>query len=137
MANIALQDGKVVLKDGKVSCTCCDVVCECPDNPSSPFIPPIAGEFKIDGSWSSTVGRDPYSTCGRAISGLADGTTLTLSWRCFGAWYIFSFNFDPSLPNNCQNQFAAVFSASPVGTFPLFPSEPGCEDRYVTISSVV
>lgn len=24
MANIALQDGKVVLKDGKASCTCCD-----------------------------------------------------------------------------------------------------------------
>ena len=32
MANIALQDGKVVLKEGKVSCSCCvipDPTCEC------------------------------------------------------------------------------------------------------------
>lgn len=27
MANIALQDGKVVLKDGKVSCSCCATPC--------------------------------------------------------------------------------------------------------------
>jgi hypothetical protein len=30
MANIALQDGKVVLKDGKASCTCCGGII-CPD----------------------------------------------------------------------------------------------------------
>jgi hypothetical protein len=34
MANIALQDGKVVLKDGKASCACCDTaICGCSSIP--------------------------------------------------------------------------------------------------------
>jgi hypothetical protein len=133
-------DNKIKIKtDGgirAVECACCAPPCECPDSPGSPFVPPIAGEFEIDASWSATVYRAPYSACGTAYSILADGTDLALSWRCFGAWYIFSVNPNSSLPPSCQNQFASVFSASPVGTFQLFPEDTGCEGRYVTVTQV-
>jgi hypothetical protein len=39
MANIALQDGKVVLKDGKASCTCCGGGCGCQTTPTAELIP--------------------------------------------------------------------------------------------------
>ena len=119
-----------------VECACCAPPCECPDSPGSPFVPPIAGEFEIDGSWSSTVFRDPYSTCGRAVSLLADGTTLSVIWDCSGRWNVYALN--SSAIYECQNLYTAIFSASPVGTFTLFGAmDSSCFGRQVTISEVL
>lgn len=54
MANIALQDGKVVLKDGKASCTCC-VDCIC--GSATPINPPSDPDFT-----KKLFGTDPSVT---------------------------------------------------------------------------
>lgn len=119
-----------------VNCACCAPPCECPDSPGSPFVPPIAGEFEIDGDWSATEDRSTYSDCGQAVSLLADGTTLSLIWQCSGQWNIYAFN--PSEIYPCQYLFTAVFDLSPVGTFVLYGAmDPSCFGRQVTISEVL
>ena len=123
-----------------VECACCAPPCECPDSPWSPFVPPIDGTFEVSASWSSTVYQFPYNKCGIVQAVLADGTDLSVIWQCSGRWNIYALNFDPNLPNCCQNLFGAVFDLSPVGTFQLFgcfPSEPACENRFVTITEVL
>lgn len=119
-----------------VNCACCAPPCVCPDSFGSPFIPPIPGEFQIDGDWSPTIGRSPYSACGQAVSLLADGTSLSVVWQCSGQWNIYALN--PSAIYPCQNLFGVIFSASPVGTFTLFGAmDPSCFGRQVTIFEVL
>jgi hypothetical protein len=99
-------------------------------------VPPIAGEFQIDGNWSPTIGRSTYSDCGQAFSGLADGTTLSFFWQCSGRWNIYAFN--PSEIYPCQYLITVVFDLSPVGTFELYGAmDPSCFGRQVTISEVL
>lgn len=119
-----------------VECTCCASPCSCPDNQGFIFNPPITGEFQIDGDWSSTIDRSPYSICGQAISLLADGTSLSVIWQCSGQWNIYALNLTTIYP--CQNLFGAIFSANPIGTFPIYGAmDPSCFGRQVTISEVL
>lgn len=122
-----------------VNCACCQAPCECPDSLGSPFVPPIAGEFEIDGSWSATTFRFSYNECGIAQSLLADGTSLSVTWQCFGGWYIRALNTSIS-PLCCQDLLGVIFASSPVGTFPIFsncmPPDPSCEGYTVTITQI-
>lgn len=139
MANIALQDGKVVLKDGKVSCACCGG-CDCD---------PPAKRYQISASWAAT--DSVYFPCfgfgdGAAIIGLtSDGYSVSAMGRCeaydgvgdrtITRWDLYAQNWDA--PYECSYLTNFIFSSDPVGTFPLIGGQlESCGYWSLTISEI-
>jgi hypothetical protein len=63
MANIALQDGKVVLKDGKASCSCCGVVCPPIESDYTVISEAMFNALQAGGNYFATGGASEYTGC--------------------------------------------------------------------------
>lgn len=109
MANIALQDGKVVLKDGKASCSCCGSIITIPCRDCPPYNDNLNFSFSGDQvtitaefQYPPDIQYDPPRICGD-------------SWDAYGPGY-----------GGSTNLYQIFLTRASGGFYNLTPEIPCC-----------